>query len=472
VQSASGLSALQLGGYAALAAIAIAGAAYQTKLWNEELAKQKAKWEPTVKAEEVDALSHGFEGLNSKLGEYQSHSAAVAREGEGMTADMKAGADAVDAIQAAMERYKAQVDAITSATGVSGDVAVAWLAKQQSLGHEFETTGEAVTAYTGKVDTSTMTATEAADAMKQQQEALKNLNDELHASVDPLFGMQRALRANEDAQRGVTDAQVAAFFASNAYTEAVRLHGEGSAEAATALRDFEDAQRAASDANTAATTSALDVTAAANTLKFAVDNGTLSIQGAKEQLAIWVYQGLITQATADDMAAKFGIVAGKADELNNKDVTINTTAPGADHVISQFDTLIDRLNSLNVRGVDRVLQIIAAGGIPGNDVGYATGGTISSGETATVGEQGPELYRSARGAMRLLTGPYFSAQDSGWIYTAAQTSRLMAGGGMGGGGSSYVDHSDRSVSVTMLPSEPTSPYAVANAVAFQLAVAG
>jgi hypothetical protein len=230
-------------------------------------------------------------------------------------------------------------DAVATAGGVSRDQALTWVQSQAALGFEYSSTSEAVSGFTGKVDVSNLSAEDAADALKAQQDALKQLNDELRASVDPLFAMQRATRGNADAQLKVEDAKRDAFFAQNHYNALVKAYGKDSLVAQDAARGLADRQRELTDANTAAATSALDVSTAANTLQFAIDNGTVSIEGAKAQLELWVAQGLLTREQADSVATGFWNAALQADILNTKDVQPGVHPQGLDEAISKFREL-------------------------------------------------------------------------------------------------------------------------------------
>lgn len=353
-------------------------------------------------------------------------------------------ADEIGNAADAMIAYANRANDLAAAVGISSEQALAWLNSQAALGREFTTTGDAITTYTGKLDTTGMTTEDVTAAIKAQQDALKALNDELHASFDPLFAMQRSLRANEDAQQKVTDSQLAAFFAEQQLNDLRKNHPKDAAAIAQAERDLADAQRAVTDAQSAAAASALDVTTAANTLKTAIDTGTLSVEDSQAQLQTWVAQGLLTEDQAKAVAQQFGWAGLMADALNNKNVQPKVTTPqNLDDLIAKFGTLANLYDRLN-----RPLPAYLNPDAPayGNGLGVlapqrAAGGPVSAGTRYRVAEQGQELYASARG-MALLSGPYFTPQDSGHIYTAAQTTRLMHGGAAmvtGGGGGVNVN---------------------------------
>jgi hypothetical protein len=227
-------------------------------------------------------------------------------------------------------------DAVVAASGAGADTALRWVQRQAALGVEYSSTSDAVAAFTGKVDVANLSAEDAADALKAQQDALKQLNDELRASVDPLFAMQRATRGNADAQLKVEDAQREAFFAQNHYNALVKAYGKDSLVAQDAARGLADRQRELTDANTAAATSALDVSTAANTLQFAIDNGTVSVGAAKGQLELWVAQGLLTREQADSVATGFTNAAIQADILNTKDARPGVHPQGLDEALTKL----------------------------------------------------------------------------------------------------------------------------------------
>jgi hypothetical protein len=249
--------------------------------------------------------------------------------------------NAAKAIVDQLQNYTDRSNDLAAATGISTESAYAWVTAQASAGHTFGTAGEAISAFTGKVDTSGMSSKDAAAAYKAQADALKELNDGLHAAMDPLFGMEKALRANDDAQRKANDSQLTAYLSQLAYNDAVSRYGEGSSQAATAGSALAQAQRDLTDANTAAASSALDVTTAANTLQYAMNSGKVSVQGAKDMLQEWVNKGILSKTQADAVGTSFGWVATQADVLNSKSVYIRVQADGVEYVTQQFRDLAD-----------------------------------------------------------------------------------------------------------------------------------
>ena len=153
-----------------------------------------------------------------------------------------------------------------------------------------------------------------AGSTEEATSALEEYGNQLRAQFDPLFGAVDAANQLAAANQKVVEAEVAV-------AEAVRDHGAGSAEATAAQQALTLAQLDASAA-------ALGQQGALITLSEAVGNGTVSLQGAKEKLAEWVAQGLITQTTADTTAAAFEGVTGAALEVPTS-VSTSVSAPGA-----------------------------------------------------------------------------------------------------------------------------------------------
>jgi len=145
--------------------------------------------------------------------------------------------------------------------------------------------------------------------------AVQDYSDALRAQFDPLFGMLDALGANAEAQGQVTEAQ-------NALNDAIATYGATSPEAT-------EAQAALTEAQRQATGSALDVSSATASLNAAIAANPALLQSSKDQLAVWVAQGLISQSTADAMAAQFDQTAASAAALGATDPNVAVTAETA-----------------------------------------------------------------------------------------------------------------------------------------------
>lgn len=223
--------------------------------------------------------------------------------------------------------------------------------------------------------------------------ALQEYADALAAQLDPLFGMMDANRDLADAQKAVNDA-IAANSDANAdnnvtQDEMIRLND-------AAVRAAEGYQ-----------TSLLK-------LKDAVDSGSVSIEDAMGTMQLWADQGLITQTQADEAAWSFGVLGGKADELDGKNVLITATADTWD-AAARIQALKDSIAS-----VPRTVPVNFIGPLLPNQRrakdpdARAGGGPVWAGEDFLVGEEGPELVR-------------FSG--AGHVFDADTTRQMLSGGG-------------------------------------------
>jgi hypothetical protein len=113
-------------------------------------------------------------------------------------------------------------------------------------------------------------------------DAVKGLIDQQHAAIDPFFAVMKATKDNADAQKD--------------YNDAVKKSGAGSQEASDALMKV--------------ASTALDVNDATQQLAASMRDGKTSTKDAKDQLAVWVAQGLVTQKQADTIALVGGSVKG------------------------------------------------------------------------------------------------------------------------------------------------------------------
>lgn len=128
---------------------------------------------------------------------------------------------------------------------------------------------------------------EVGDAYETAETALKSYTDRLRAQYDPIFALQDAFSRQNDAQQRLNE-----------------LHEEGvfhGVEYDQALVDIAEA--------------ALGVTTASTDVAFAMDAGTVSLEGSRAQLQQWVADGLIFQGQADQLAGRFDTLATKADDF-------------------------------------------------------------------------------------------------------------------------------------------------------------
>ena len=158
--------------------------------------------------------------------------------------------------------------------------------------------------------------------LEQLDEAIRAVNDALHAQFDPLFAAQDALLANAEAQDRVKRAELELLAAQDALNKATAEHGPESDQAREAAMRLLGAHQALDDANRDATRSAMDVTTATNELAAKMRDGQVDILGAEEQLRKWVDQGLITEQQAWETSQQLRGVGDRAAELEGRNIQI------------------------------------------------------------------------------------------------------------------------------------------------------
>lgn len=164
-----------------------------------------------------------------------------------------------------------------------------------------------------------------AAATTAAKDALQEYEDELHALLDPLFGMQDALQDNAKAQGDVVAKQLEATAAERAYLVAVKKHGPNSKEAAAASLNLMAAQQALTDANRGAVRSAENVDTAIAELRAEIKKNPAALDQAKAKLRQWQAQGLITGAQAKATGREFDGLAGSIRKTpSSKRVNVST----------------------------------------------------------------------------------------------------------------------------------------------------
>jgi TP901 family phage tail tape measure protein len=233
----------------------------------------------------------------------------------------------------------------------------------------------------GGIEGATGALDEQATAVEVVEQALQGYLDTLNGLFDPLFGYADALAGNRDANAALAEAQT------NLNT-AIADHGPNSLEAMAATFALSDAQRAAGE-------SALGVASAEASLKAAIEAGTVSVDQAKNMLQQWVASGLITQATADALAADFDNYAAHVNSIPGHHNTDLTTSglPGALNSVSMLRNALDTIPrnvvvnvSANVRGVGAIAAATAAANRRQH------GGRVSAHMPYLVGEAGEEVF--------------------------------------------------------------------------------
>lgn len=261
----------------------------------------------------------------------------------------------------------------------------------------------------------------AAAALKAQAAAataataeMKDLNDAEHAALDPLFGMVDALKANADAQAAVNTAE---------------HDGKSSAEDINA-------------AHLAAAKSALDLDVAATNLAGSIKAGIVPLQDAKLQLKEWVANGLISQATANTMAAQFDFAAAAADKIAGDRTADLNAVDHASPVIAHVLDLLSQFDAFNgtVVGValhiaktgdtsipDAIKQVTTPGGAPKTGAkGQAAGGWAGTGATLNAAS-GSDNIRTYLGKGEFVVDAHAAGRNAAALEQLNRTGSLPAG---------------------------------------------
>lgn len=370
-----------------------------------------------ILADELPALAAGFQSTNSaasgwgetmldvgsKLpglgGEIAKIGAAIDTNFDANSA--KEFADQVDGIDKRLvELYHTDPSAATSAFDQLKNQLILMGAPADAVNAAFDDFATAQSDAAQASDTTT-------DALAAQSDAMKELNDQIRASVDPLFALQKSMRDNQSARDDLTGSQLALLGAQNDYNRAVADAGPNSAEAIEAAGALKGAQDKLTEAQTKTADTALDVTTAQNVLKGALADGTVTMEGAKTLLDQWVASGLIAQDTANQLSTDFFGLAGSVDAVPDSKTT-TVSAPGLEYVIDGFSRLAGSIyqsadatayfNSVTGQGI-----VTKGAGIGTTITGHhASGGFMSEGWN-WVGERGPELVNKKGGSVQVQT---------------------------------------------------------------------
>lgn len=262
-------------------------------------------------------------------------------------AEMEAGIDKQQVFVDQLHRNINTAEVLSDVTGDNTDRTLAWVNAQEAAGITFSSNDGAIAAYTGEIDKSTISSEDAAAAIKAQDDALKNLNDTLHAAADPLFGMLNAQDKLNDAQLKSAEANNAQAAAQAAYDAEVRKHGPNSKYAKLLAFDLADATNKAADANRNAAGSALDLQTSVNTLNEKLKTQPELLDSAKQMLANWQQQGWLTQQQADTMRRQFDDTAYSAMALGQYKPNVQVTAD-VSQAIASLKNLIAYMDA--VRG--------------------------------------------------------------------------------------------------------------------------
>ncbi len=247
------------------------------------------------------------------------------------------------------------------------------------------------------------------------QQALKDYSDALNALFDPLFGATDALLDNQEAQAKVWEASLA-------LAGAERDHGAASDEARKAQEELTAAHRNAGK-------SALDVDLAFRELNAAVADNPGLLADAQRSIQGWVTQGLISEATAAEMARQFDITAGAARNMGDTDPVVNVSVTGVDFVLGKLADVAAYMRSIPSTKTVSIVGSVSGGFYP--STGGATGGIVTA--------QGIRGYASGGIAASDTVPAWLTPGEM--ILNGPQQSRLFSalnGGGSWAGGPSTV----------------------------------
>lgn len=369
---------------------ALAAAALAVKLYGDMMSDAREEGEKFA-----DSIRQSFDPKNASYAE----TTAALEELRGKQRELnEAQDDSFFGRNTINKDYNEALRTASEETGVFGDEMEAALARADQLAAEMGITAEEAyrlanteeTLATALNDTTGEFDAQAA-AVSAADQQIQEYSNTLHAQMDPLFAAEDAMLRNAEAQKAVQAAQMEALVAQQELEEAIKTHGRESDEAALASLNLAAAQEAVTDANRDAARTAMDVNTAANELATKMRDGTLSIGGAREQLRLWVEQGLITEEQARQVAGELAGVATQASSLQGRNITIPV---GAD--TSAFERQIADIYRMSTPAIR--ISVAGGGGIPLGVESRWTGGPMLPGKDYIVGEEGPEFIRASGGA--------------------------------------------------------------------------
>lgn len=320
--------------------------------------------------------------------------------------------DLLDRIQATASEMEGGLTPKNLAAAAAMDAAGV---KAEDYGGKVSEAGDAATGATGGVDGMTDGLDAQATAAEDAEKAFKSYLDTLRGAIDPMFAMVDAFTSNRKANQELL----------TAYADldaAIAEHGAGSKEAA-------DAQDQVTEAHMRAAKSAEDVMIAAQEMQRAIDNGTMSVDGAKAMLLQWVDQGLISAETARLLADQFTAAAtgaqAQADKTNaayqaavNFDGTTATatitanTDPFYAAVNGVVATVADIAKAVQLNVMLASPMATSAPSMHATPKRRAAGGALYPQTPTIVGEHGPELVT-------------LDGHQPAWVSTAEQTREML-----------------------------------------------
>jgi hypothetical protein len=295
--------------------------------------------------------------------------------------------------QKSLQMMVDQANAVSAAVGISADDALKWINTQREAGNVFPTVEAALAAYTGKIDTSTLSVEEAATAQDGYAESIRNAANALKATTDPYFAVL-------DAQGNLAEAQ-------KKYNELSANGTKSSAEADAAFMELAK--------------SGLALQGALSTVGVAQADGTASTASFRAAIESLRAQGIdpSTESGKKLIEKIYGVGYGAvlvAQMLKDNPINPQVQQAQLDAFIAAVKKAGDEWRETR----DFILRNPI--GTKGSGLGVftptsASGGYLPAGRPTLVGELGPEL---------------FIPSSSGTVMTSLSTSHAMEGGAGGG----------------------------------------
>ena len=291
--------------------------------------------------------------------------------------------------QQAMQSMIDQANAIGGAMHVGADAAFQWLSSQREAGNTFPSTEAALAAYTGQIDTNTLSTEDAKAAQEGYAAAIKQASDALRATVDPYFAVTKGKRDLDQATKDLHEAET--------------KYAADSPEVQTALENQIDA--------------GLGLEEALGKLGTAQKDGSASTKTFSETLDLLRTMGIDPSSAAGQ--ALIEKITGVGTTADATAAWLATHPLGVKTDDTQLDAFMAKwghLGTLVGHGLSIVLSAntwLPEGLAPGS----ASGGFLPQGRPTLVGEYGPEM---------------FIPSSSGTVMTSLSTAHALSGGGGGG----------------------------------------
>lgn len=265
---------------------------------------------------------------------------------------------------------------------------------------------------------------ELADEEKGLEESIRGVTSAMRAQLDPIWAAQDAFAEHRKLQDELKWANLDLADSDADLAEAIKTNGRESDLAAAAWVRQLEAQRKVDELNGKVVRSASDVAVAAAELKARIDDGSVSIEKAEEQLRLWVEQGIITEEQAWKTAEELRGTAGAADQLDGRNIRMSV---GVD--LSQLYVGLQEAAAVVADFNTRHGTNIATYRGPGVQVETKrhSGGPVTAGNMYLVGRPNAEEL--------------FVPNESGRIVSGLKTDRILGrtGSGASTGGAPIVN---------------------------------